>query len=155
MAAVRNRDTKPELVLRAALWRRGLRYRLRTRVRGNPDIVFSGAKVAVFVDGDFWHGNAWRVRGFPTFESQFDRMNNAEFWRDKVLGNMARDTEVTATLESVGWRVYRVFESRLTDNLTEVVAEIETLVRERQRSRTLEQNNARTSVTGRRRAKIS
>jgi DNA mismatch endonuclease (patch repair protein) len=68
---------------------------------------------------------------------------------------MARDTEVTATLESAGWRVYRVFESRLTDDPTEVVAEIETLVRERQRSRTLEQNNATTSVTGRRRAKIS
>ena len=84
MAAVHNRDTKPELALRRALWHRGLRYRLRTAVLGKPDIVFPGAKVAIFVDGDFWHGNAWRVSGLPSFESQFDRMHNSEFWRDKI-----------------------------------------------------------------------
>ncbi len=132
MAAVQNRDTKPELALRRALWRCGLRYRLRTTLHGKPDIIFPGARVAVFVDGDFWHGNAWRVRGLPTFESQFDRMHNSQFWREKLTANMARDAEVTATLTASGWPVYRVFESRLADDIDGVVAEIETLVRQRQ-----------------------
>ncbi len=135
MSAVRNRDTKPELTLRRALWQRGLRYRLRTKVEGKPDIVFPGAKVAVFVDGDFWHGNAWRVRGLPTFESQFDRMNNGQFWHDKLSANMVRDAKVTASLTAGGWLVYRVFESQLVGDVAGVVAEIEALVRERQPDR--------------------
>ena len=132
MAAVRNRDTKPEIALRRALWRRGLRYRVRTAIRGKPDIVFPRARVAVFVDGDFWHGNAWRVRGLPTFESQFERIANGEFWRDKLTANMARDADVTASLTAQGWQVYRVFESRLSGDLTGVALEIEALVRQRQ-----------------------
>jgi DNA mismatch endonuclease (patch repair protein) len=130
MAAVHSRDTKPELALRHALWRRGLRYRVRTAIHGKPDIVFPRARVAVFVDGDFWHGNAWRIRGLPSFESQFERIANSQFWRDKLTANMARDAEVTASLTTEGWRVYRVFESRLAANLPEVVSEIEALVRD-------------------------
>ena len=132
MAAVRNRDTKPEIALRRALWRRGLRYRVRTAVHGKPDIVFPRARVAVFVNGDFWHGNAWRVRGLPTFESQFERITNSQFWRDKLTANMTRDVEVTASLTAEGWRVYRVFESRLSGDVTGVASEIEALVRQRQ-----------------------
>lgn len=135
MSAVRNRDTKPEIVLRRALWQRGLRYRVRSAMHGKPDIVFPGARVAVFVDGDFWHGNAWRIRGLPTFESQFERIANSQFWRDKLRANMARDAEVTASLTANGWRVYRVFESRLTGDVTGVASEIEALVRGRQRAR--------------------
>jgi DNA mismatch endonuclease (patch repair protein) len=130
MAAVHNRDTKPEITLRHALWRRGLRYRVRTAVHGKPDIVFPGARVAVFVDGDFWHGNAWRIRGMPSFESQFERIANSQFWRDKLTANMTRDAAVTASLSAEGWRVYRVYESRLAADLPEVVSEIEALVRE-------------------------
>jgi len=130
MAAVHNRDTKPEIALRRALWQRGLRYRVRTKVHGKPDIVFPRARVAVFVDGDFWHGNAWRIRGLPTFESQFERIENSQFWRDKITANMARDTEVTASLTAEGWQVYRVFESRLVDELGGAASEIEALVRQ-------------------------
>lgn len=132
MAAVHNRDTKPEILLRHALWRRGLRYRVRTAVHGKPDIVFPRARVAVFVDGDFWHGNAWRIRGLPTFESQFERIKNSQFWREKITANMARDAEVTASLTAEDWRVYRVFESRLVHDLAGAVSEIEALVRQRQ-----------------------
>ncbi|MFD6292073.1 very short patch repair endonuclease [Streptomyces sp. NPDC060205] len=129
MAAVRNRDTKPEVALRSALWRRGLRYRIRTTLTGKPDITFPGAKLVVFVDGDFWHGNAWRIRGLPSFEAQFGRMNNPDFWRAKLLKNMARDAEVNSALTQAGWTVYRVFESRLKRDLDEVVGEIFQIVR--------------------------
>jgi DNA mismatch endonuclease (patch repair protein) len=154
MSAVRNRDTKPELALRAALWRSGLRYRVRTKVKGKPDIVFTGPKVAVFVDGDFWHGNAWRVRGLPTFESQFERIANAQFWRDKITANMARDAEITRTLTAAGWQVYRVFESHLVDNLPEVAAEIEALVRAGQPHRPPGQDKTATNTPGGTHAKI-
>jgi DNA mismatch endonuclease, patch repair protein len=129
MAAVRNRDTKPELALRSALWRRRLRFRVRTKLVGKPDIVFPGPHVAVFVDGDFWHGNAWRVRGLPSFDAQFERMNNPEFWKVKLETNMARDATVNLKLAEDGWSVYRVFESRLSKDLDGVVDEIEQLVR--------------------------
>jgi len=148
MSSVRNRDTKPELALRRALWRRGLRYRLKTTVHGKPDIVFPGARVAVFVDGDFWHGNAWRVRGLPTFESQFDQMNNGQFWHDKLTANMARDAEVTVSLTAAGWLVYRVFESRLAGDVTGVVGEIVAHVRDRQPDKRSEAGRATAQIAG-------
>lgn len=131
MAAVRNRNTKPELLLRAALWRRGLRYRLRTKLPGKPDIAFPGSKVAVFVDGDFWHGNAWRIRGMASFDEQFEGMNNADFWRNKILTNMARDEAVNQKLRASGWMVIRVFESQLASSIDQIVAQVEEAVRSR------------------------
>lgn len=131
MASVPNRDTKAEIALRQALWRRRLRYRLKTKLPGKPDIVFPGSKVAVFVDGDFWHGNAWRVRGLPSFEAQFSRMNNPKFWKAKLKKNMARDAEVNSTLVADGWVVYRVFESSLSKDLDGVADDVEQLVRTR------------------------
>jgi DNA mismatch endonuclease, patch repair protein len=129
MAAVRNRDTKPELALRRVLWRRGLRYRLRAKLPGKPDIVFPGCKVAVFVDGDFWHGNAWRIRGMPSFEAQFTSINNADFWRNKIRSNMERDSKVNEVLSASGWTVFRVFESHLVNDLEGVAIEIELIIR--------------------------
>jgi DNA mismatch endonuclease, patch repair protein len=129
MAAVRSRDTKPELALRSALWRRGLRYRLQAKLPGKPDIVFPGRRVAVFVDGDFWHGNAWRVRGLASFEAQFTNINNGEFWQQKILSNMRRDSHVNDVLSNSGWTVFRVFESSLMGDVEGIAAEIEMLVR--------------------------
>src|ERR1700747_3217921 len=83
MAAVRNKNTKAELALRRALHRRGLRYRLHpSDVFGRPDIVIRSRGLAVFVDGDMWHGNAWRVRGLSSLEDLFP--NNTEFWTKKI-----------------------------------------------------------------------
>jgi DNA mismatch endonuclease (patch repair protein) len=113
MSAVRNRDTQPELLLRRELWGRGLRYRVRNRLTGRPDLVFAGARLAVFVDGDFWHGHGWRERGFSSMEQQFEGRNNAGFWRAKIRRNVERDAEVTAALEAEGWTVLRLLESEL------------------------------------------
>ncbi|MFF4308465.1 very short patch repair endonuclease [Streptomyces sp. NPDC001601] len=129
MSAVRAKNTRPEIALRKALWRLGLRYRLHVALEGRPDITFVSAKVAVFVDGDFWHGNAWRVRGMKSFDEQFERINNKDFWRQKITRNMERDARVTEALTEKGWTVYRVFESRLKSDFSNVVAEIEFLVR--------------------------
>src|SRR4051794_40927916 len=101
MAAVAGRDTRPELALRRALHARGLRYRVHARdVLGRPDLVNRARRVAVFVDGDFWHGNPaeWQRRGFDSMEEQFPAAKR-EHWAAKLTRNIERDREVTAALE--------------------------------------------------------
>jgi DNA mismatch endonuclease (patch repair protein) len=115
MAAVRGKDTKAEVALRRALHRRGLRYRLHASdVLGRPDIVIRSRRLAVFADGDMWHGNAWRLRGLSRLEEMFP--TNTEFWTKKIRRNIERDREVTARLTEEGWTVVRLWESDiLTD----------------------------------------
>jgi len=112
MAAVKNKNSKAEMLLRRGLFARGLRYRVHVSgLVGRPDIVFPRAKVALFVDGDFWHGNAWRIRGMASFEDQFKFRSNPEFWAAKIRRNMRRDEEVNARLAAEGWSVVRIWES--------------------------------------------
>lgn len=114
MSRIRGADTKPEVLLRAALWKRGLRYRVRaTTPVGRPDVVFPGAKVAVFVDGCQWHGCPDHYV-FPR--------TRREFWGAKLAGNVARDRRQTLALEALGWRVVRVWEHRVFTDLDGVVA---------------------------------
>jgi DNA mismatch endonuclease, patch repair protein len=105
MKAVRRRDTAPEREVRRELHRRGLRYRVDIapvpEIRRRADIVFPRAKLAIFVDGCFWHGCA-RHRPLPR--------TNAEYWRMKIERNQARDIETDAALRKRGWRVLRVWE---------------------------------------------
>lgn len=112
MAAVKNKDSRAELALRRELHRRGVRYRLHARdVPGRPDIVIRRRRLAVFVDGDFWHGNSWRLRGLSSLEEQFP--TRTDWWVAKISRNMQRDREVTAALENDGWRVVRLWESNV------------------------------------------
>src|SRR5262245_18315735 len=102
MAAVGHKDSKAEMVLRRELHKRGLRYRLHARdVQGTPDLVVRSRKVAIFVDGDFWHGNAHRIRGLKRMEDLFP--TNRDWWIRKLRRNIERDHEVTERLEAKGW----------------------------------------------------
>ena len=119
MSAVRNRGSRAELALAKAMWSAGLRYRKHPRgLPGKPDYVFPSVKVAVFCDGDFWHGRSWRLRGFRTWDEQFDRIARSDFWRLKIRRNMERDEEVRRALESSGWTVLRIAESEILDDPT-------------------------------------
>jgi len=105
MQKARTRDTAPEMALRSALHRLGLRFRVDraplSGVRRRADIVFTRAKVAVFVDGCFWHGCP--IHGTRP-------KNNAEWWREKIEANRRRDRETDALLRQAGWQVYRAWE---------------------------------------------
>lgn len=128
MASVRSKDSKAEIALRRELHRRGLRYRIHERaVFGHPDLVFAKAKIAVFVDGDFWHGNAWRVRGLDCLEDLFP--NNTEFWVKKISHNIERDFLVNKTLADQGWQVVRVWESEIIQDIQSVSDRVESVVR--------------------------
>lgn len=105
MSRIRGRDTGPELSLRRRVWALGLRYRLQHRIgRTRPDMVFIGARLAVFVDGCFWHG-------CPLHSTK--PKNNREFWEQKLSRNVARDAEQTQWLESQGWCVLRIWEHEI------------------------------------------
>lgn len=127
MAAVHGRDTRPEVALRQVLHARGLRYRVHPRdVPGRPDLVNRRRKVAVFVDGDFWHGNPdeWRRRGYDSMEAQFPA-SKRDHWTTKLKRNVARDAEVNEALRQQGWRVVRVWESDVQTDIGAAVERIE------------------------------
>ena len=108
--------------LRQALWKAGLRYRLEgpTRLPGRPDLFFVRAKVAVFVDGCFWHG-------CPEHGTQ--PKTRPEFWAAKIARNRERDGQVDAALAAMGWHVVRVWEHELRQDLDGCVARIRALVK--------------------------
>lgn len=133
MASVGRRDSRAELSLRRALFAMGLRFRVDYgRLPGRPDIVFPSAHVAVFVDGDFWHGAGWRERGFSSLEEQFGERR--DFWVAKIRRNMERDAEVNARLDALGWKVMRFFSSRVEQELEDIAAIVAAEVRRRRGS---------------------
>lgn len=109
MSAVLNRDSTAELAVRRRLWINGLRYRLNSKLPGKPDLVFPSQRIVVFIDGDLWHGNSWRVRGLPSLEAQFP--SRTAWWVAKITRNMERDREVNEQLAAAGWTVLRFWES--------------------------------------------
>jgi DNA mismatch endonuclease, patch repair protein len=105
--ASRKTDTRCELVLRRELWNRGLRYRVNVAgLPGRPDIVFPGDRVAVFCDGDFWHG-----RDLARRLEKLSRGHNSAYWVAKVQRNAMRDREQQQALEAAGWTVIRLWET--------------------------------------------
>lgn len=104
MLSNKGRDTAPEVKLRKKCWSLGLRYNLQVKLIGKPDFVFPRAKVAVFVDGCFWHGCPVHYKA-PT--------TRREFWQKKLFVNRTRDEFVTAELQSLGWIVIRIWEHDL------------------------------------------
>lgn len=122
MKKVRHQNTVPEVMFRKALWGRGLRYRVcPPNLVGKPDIVLPSARIAIFVDGDFWHGIQWRRRNLRKLEDQFKDTPSKAYWLKKIRRNMQRDCERTATLLSEGWTVIRFWESEIRRDLERCV----------------------------------
>jgi DNA mismatch endonuclease (patch repair protein) len=122
--AVGRADTKAELELRRALWALGLRYRKNVAaLPGCPDIVFAHARVAVFVDGDFWHGRDWAARA-----RKLERGANATYWQAKIAANRARDRRKCRELQADGWTVVRAWETDVLDDPASVAQEVAAIV---------------------------
>lgn len=131
MRSVASRDTQPEVAFRKAIWARGLRYRVcAEELRGKPDISIPSARVAVFIDGDFWHGGQWKRRKLAALDSQFEATPSREYWLRKIRGNMLRDCSVTSGLLQDGWTVLRFWESQLRKDLGGCVEMTQRVVRE-------------------------
>jgi len=125
MSRVRNRDSQAELALRRALHAAGLRYRLHAAdLPGRPDLVVRSLQLAVFVDGDLWHGNPEEPhrRGRESFADLFP--TRTDWWVAKINRNVARDREVDAKLKAAGWKVIRVWEHQILKDPFEVARSI-------------------------------
>lgn len=119
MAHIRSKNTKAEVMLRKALWHRGLRYRKNYKdLPGAPDIVLTRYKIAIFVDGDFWH-----ARGHQDNPGE-QVATNKEFWQKKLKNNVERDREVNDALTEEGWLVLRFWESDIKKNLDDCIDQI-------------------------------
>ncbi len=104
MAAIKGKDTKPEMIVRKYLFSRGLRFRVQVRkLPGNPDIVLPKYRTVIFVNGCFWHGHeGCKYYRLPK--------SNVEFWENKIRNNKTRDARNEEQLAALGWRVIRVWE---------------------------------------------
>lgn len=116
MAAIKQKNTKPELRVFKALRRRGVYFKKHYGgVVGTPDVALPRKKVAVFIDGDFWHGFR-----YPSWKSRLP----SEFWRNKIERNRLRDKKTFSVLRAKGWKTLRVWEHQLDDDFDKVVEKI-------------------------------
>lgn len=110
MAAIKGKNTKPEMIVRKYLFSRGLRFRLQVRnLPGNPDIVLTKYRAVIFVNGCFWHGHV----GCKYFSLP---QSNVEFWKNKIEHNALRDLQNDSKLKTMGWSVFRVWECEIKTN---------------------------------------
>jgi DNA mismatch endonuclease (patch repair protein) len=110
MAAIRSKNTKPEIAVRQFLFRNGLRFRLHAKsLPGKPDIIFPSRRLAVFIHGCFWHGCKKCIDGKRKVKS------NSEYWTEKVLGNRHRDRRNKSALREAGWTSLTIWECETHD----------------------------------------
>ncbi|WP_439479165.1 DNA mismatch endonuclease Vsr [Chryseobacterium aquaticum] len=124
MQANKSSGTKPELLLAKTLFSRGHRYRKNNKsVFGKPDLTFKKIKLAIFVDGEFWHGKNWKER-------KNDHKTNQEFWNNKIERNIQRDIEVNEELTKQGWTILRFWSKEIEKDLLNCVLQIENEIKE-------------------------
>lgn len=126
MQHIRSDNTKIEAILRNALWNKGYRYRKNyTELPGKPDIVLTKYKIAIFCDGEFFHGKDWEV-----LKPKLEKGNNSEYWVKKITRNRERDEEVNKKLLSMGWTVIRFWGNDIKKHTEDCVQVVEETVYE-------------------------
>lgn len=121
MQHIKSNDTKIEVLLRKALWNKGYRYRKNyKKLPGKPDIVLTKYKIAIFCDGEFFHGKDWEV-----LKPHLEKSNNSEFWIKKISRNIERDDEINKKFLFMGWTVIRFWGNDITQKTDECIKVIE------------------------------
>ena len=114
MAAIRSKDTKPEMIVRRGLWKRGFRYRLNhKRLPGHPDLVLRKYRTCIFVNGCFWHGHLVDSNTMGNSACCKIPTTNRDFWVAKIRRNKERDKEEQRRLAEMGWHCITVWECEL------------------------------------------
>jgi DNA mismatch endonuclease (patch repair protein) len=130
MSRVRNKDTDIEIQLCKLLWKNKLRYRKHYGIMGKPDIAFPGYRIAIFCDGDFWHGK--------NFAREGKKYN--DFWFEKISLNIKRDRFVTISLEKKNWKVIRFWKDEIKDNPNNCLATVLKVINDRNIQKILTKN---------------
>ena len=118
MSAIHSIDTKPEIVLRKALWKKGFRYRKNyNALPGKPDIVLTKYRICIFVDSEFFHGKdfygGYESKNYKSLKDQIEHSNHPDFWMNKILGNMEHDREIDKLLREENWIVLRFWSKEI------------------------------------------
>ena len=114
MAAIHGKDTKPEMIVRRGLWKRGFRYRLNyKRLPGHPDLVLRKYRTCIFVNGCFWHGHLVDLQTLENSECCKIPNTNRDFWVAKIRRNKERDLEDQRKLAAMGWHCITIWECEL------------------------------------------
>ena len=122
MSLIKSKDTVIEVLLRKALWASGIRYRKNySRLPGKPDIAITKHRIAIFCDGEFWHGKDWEIKK-PRLK------HNREFWINKIERNMTRDCEIDKALMQMDWTVIRFWGLAIKRNLSACIDEIKSVI---------------------------
>lgn len=122
MSKIKGKDTQPEIMFRNALYSLGIRYRINVaKLPGKPDIAIKKYKLAIFLDGDFWHGYKWE-------EKKIRIKSNAEYWIEKIERNMERDIENTIALERMGYTVLRFWEHEVRKDLQSCIFRVKSFL---------------------------
>ena len=122
MSRIKSKDTSIEVSLRKALWHAGIRYRKNyDKLPGTPDIAITKHRIAIFCDGEFWHGKDWEKK-----KSKIK--SNREYWIKKIERNICRDNETRARLQNREWTVVRFWGSEIRDDLEGCVEEIKDII---------------------------
>lgn len=128
LSNVRGKDTRIEIALRKALWDKGYRYRKNYKnLPGTPDICLTKHKIAIFCDGEFFHGKDWEVLKIKVLKG-----NNGKYWADKIQKNMVRDDEKDKALNALGWTVIHFWGNDILKNTEECIKVIEETIFELQ-----------------------
>ena len=126
MKFIRGRDILFVFILRKSLWAKGYRYRKNyKKLPGNPDIVLTKYKIAIFCDGEFFHGKDWEV-----LKPRLEKSNNSEFWISKISRNRERDDEVNKRLLFEGWTVIRFWGDDIKKHTDECVKVVEEAIQD-------------------------
>jgi DNA mismatch endonuclease (patch repair protein) len=124
MSHIRSKNTSIEVLLRKALWHEGIRYRKNdSKLPGKPDIAITKYRIAIFCDGELWHGKDWENR-----KKQIK--TNRDYWIPKIERNIERDIENEKKLESMGWIIIRFWGKEIKKNLIDCVSEIKEVIYE-------------------------
>lgn len=121
MSRIKSKDTRIEMVLRKALWKKGYRYRKNDKkLPGRPDIVLTKYKIAIFCDSEFFHGKDW-----DTLRDRLEKGKNPDYWIPKIERNMQRDLEKDKMLLALGWRVIHFWGKDILKHTEECIRVIE------------------------------
>lgn len=124
MQNIKSKDTSIEVKLRKALWKKGFRYRKNySKLPGKPDIALTKYKIAIFCDGEFFHGKDWQV-----LKPKLENGNNSEYWVSKISRNRKRDDEINKRLLFEGWTVIRFWGNDIKNHTDECVKVVEETV---------------------------
>lgn len=122
MKKIKSKNSKAEILLRQGLWNQGFRYRIsNSKILGKPDIVFLKRKLAIFIDGDFWHGFEWEKK-------KKNLKSNRKYWIPKIERNIQRDIEVTDLLQNQGWQVFRFWEHQVLTETGKCILKIKRFI---------------------------